>query len=86
LVEYKNWYTKVKIICPVHGVFEQKPNNHLNGANCLKCRGIYEERYSSNNIPLYETFQPQLEPYGVECRRSPDDNNILEVKCMYCGK
>lgn len=30
LVEYINSQTKIKIICPKHGEFEQKPNNHLN--------------------------------------------------------
>lgn len=29
----------------------------------------------------YDTYEPQLSPYGVECRRSLDDMNILEVKC-----
>ena len=37
LVEYKNTATKVKIICPVHGIFEQRPNDHLNGKGCSKC-------------------------------------------------
>lgn len=30
---------KVKIICPVHGSFEQNLYAHLKGAKCLKCRG-----------------------------------------------
>jgi len=38
-----------------------------------------------NNIPLYDTFSPQLEPIE-QCRRNVDDPNILEVKCTYCGK
>ena len=38
-VEYKNSKTKVKIICPIHGVFEQTPDNHLNGQTCGKCNG-----------------------------------------------
>ena len=38
LVDYKNAKTKVKIICPVHGVFEQTPNSHLNGRGCSKCK------------------------------------------------
>lgn len=38
LTDYANSYTKVKIICPIHGVFEQKPNAHLNGRGCLKCK------------------------------------------------
>lgn len=37
LVEYVNSATKVKIICPEHGVFEQTPNSHLQGKKCPRC-------------------------------------------------
>jgi len=37
LVEYKSALTKVKIICSIHGVFEQKPSDHLKGHGCAKC-------------------------------------------------
>ena len=38
LVEYINNKTKVKIICPEHGIFEQKPNNHnTQKQGCPKC-------------------------------------------------
>ena len=37
LVEYKNMKTKVKIICPIHGVFEQQAGNHLGGQRCPSC-------------------------------------------------
>jgi hypothetical protein len=30
-VEYINTNSKVKIICPIHGEFEQTPHNHLTG-------------------------------------------------------
>lgn len=36
-VEYINSRTKVKIICPVHGEFEQLPSSHLQGNGCPKC-------------------------------------------------
>lgn len=39
LIEYVNRNKKVKIICPVHGIFEQIPKNHLNGFGCSKCTG-----------------------------------------------
>lgn len=39
LVEYKDSKTKVKIICSIHGEFEQTPNGHLKGNNCDKCGG-----------------------------------------------
>jgi len=86
LVQYKNNSTKVKIICPVHGVFEQKPNAHLNENNCPKCSGRYEKKYAKDNIPVYDTYANQLEPYGIACRRNKEDENILEVKCMYCDR
>lgn len=37
LVEYVSSQTKVKIICPKHGTFEQTPNNHLRGQKCPVC-------------------------------------------------
>tara|TARA_R110000822_G_scaffold272580_1_gene395088 strand:- start:384 stop:1121 length:738 start_codon:yes stop_codon:yes gene_type:complete len=39
LIEYQHANTKVKIICPKHGEFEQQPNNHLYGQGCIKCMG-----------------------------------------------
>ena len=38
LVEYINTITKVKIICPDHGIWEQVPNSHLNGNGCPNCK------------------------------------------------
>jgi len=48
LVDYKNMRTKIKIICPIHGVFEQLPSTHLNGCGCNKCAIILK----SNNLKL----------------------------------
>ena len=36
-VEYKNNKTKICIVCPIHGEFWQRPNDHLNGRGCDKC-------------------------------------------------
>ena len=84
---YKNNKTKVKIICnKCNTIFIQRPDSHLNGQGCPKCVGKYKEKYAKNNIPLYDTYAKQLQPYGIECRRNKEDNNILEVKCMYCDR
>lgn len=41
LVEYVNSKVKVKIVCPKHGIFEQKPDLHTNHKNgCPKCAGV----------------------------------------------
>ena len=41
LVDYKNNYTKVKIICPIHGEFFKTPAKHLNSKEgCPKCSAL----------------------------------------------
>lgn len=37
---YVNNKTKISIICPIHGEFEQSPEKHLNGQGCPVCRYI----------------------------------------------
>lgn len=41
LVEYKYALKVVKIICPEHGIFKQKPQNHIKGQGCPKCGGSF---------------------------------------------
>ncbi len=37
LVRYETGELPVKIVCPAHGEFEQKPHRHLSGSGCRKC-------------------------------------------------
>lgn len=37
LVQYSACHSKVKIICPKHGVFEQNPSEHITGKGCHYC-------------------------------------------------
>lgn len=37
LVDYIGYHIPVKIICKEHGVFNQRPANHLNGVGCPCC-------------------------------------------------
>lgn len=52
LVEYQNIRTKVKIICKIHGVFEQTPNGHYR-SGCCKCG---HERTNKSKIKTTEEF------------------------------
>jgi hypothetical protein len=36
-VNYINKTSKVTIICPIHGEFEQKAEDHYSGHGCKKC-------------------------------------------------
>ena len=56
-VEYVNNYTLVEIICPTHGSFMQKPNDHLTGHGCNECSktfGITEKK-------VYEILKEHFE-------------------------
>ena len=60
LVDYKRSDEVVDIICPHHGIFQQKPYAHINGQKCIKCSG--EERAAKqhwNYIKRCE-LNPQL--------------------------
>lgn len=78
--EYVNSKTKVKIVCPKHGVFEQIPSNHLNGAGCRDCK--IDSMFSSKNDfikksisihgNIYDYSQVEylnsMEPVVIKCR------------------
>ena len=60
LVDYKGNLQKVKIICPIHGVFEQVATYHLAGNGCPACSESHMEKdirrlLKRNQIP----FVPQ---------------------------
>lgn len=47
-VNYINANTKILITCKLHGDFNQKPNNHLTGYGCIKCR--YDKSGNSQRL------------------------------------
>jgi hypothetical protein len=48
-VQYTKNSNKIKIICPIHGIFEQIPNNHLSGRGCKKCFKIEASKRNRAN-------------------------------------
>lgn len=52
-VTYVNSMTKVTIICPAHGEFEQRPIKHLKGQECYRCRNT---KIKESKILPYELF------------------------------
>ena len=49
-INYINSHTKIKIICPKHGMFEQIPSNHLKGQGCSLCKGSKGEKTIRNYL------------------------------------
>ena len=56
-VIYINTKTRVIITCPIHGNFNQQPDNHLRGNGCPAC---------SSNVSKYET--QWLDELGITIR------------------
>ena len=54
-VDYVNNNTKVTIICPIHGEFQQSPQHHLVANGCSKCR----EDKKRNSIYKFEKFKEE---------------------------
>ena len=52
-VDYKNNYEKVCIICPEHGEFWQKPNDHLRGIGCAMCG----QKYNRTELEILEALK-----------------------------
>ena len=71
---FKNTSSKVSIICPIHGEFEQKANNHLNGAGCMKCKleGI------KHNISKLKKKNKTTKHY--------DQETFIEKAKLVCGE
>lgn len=64
LVKYEKNAAKVDIICPLHGVFQQEANSHLQGHGCPECAlsKIGDSDYTSRVKTRVRTC---LEKYGV---------------------
>ncbi len=99
LVEYINNHTKVKIICPVHGEFEQTPINHLNGQRCPKCYGTYLKNTNqfikecNNNNDIYKKVhyinnKTKIElicPIHGSYWQYPNDHQYKKCGCPKCN-
>lgn len=80
-VEYINAQTKIRIICPEHGEFFQKPYSHLNNHGCPKCKG-----YLANHIKAKELFiETAQKIHGMKYDYSKVNyiNNKAKV-CIIC--
>jgi len=86
---YINSKSKVKITCPTHGDFEQKPNDHIMGKGCPKCSLIYnkmedelKEFIKSLNIVFNENVKKIISPYELDIF-IPTHNLAIEFNGLY---
>lgn len=100
-VDYVNNSIKVIIICKEHGEFEQKPANHLKGANCRKCTGtlklsLNEFISNANSVHNYKydysktVYTVSKNKVTITCPIHGDfeqkaNHHLQGHGCSYCG-
>jgi hypothetical protein len=87
-IEYVNSKTNIKIVCPIHGEFNQRPNNHLKGKGCKQCAS--DKQANKLNIGLKEFIKRAKvlhgKKYGYDLVLSYKNNRTkLEIKCEKHG-
>jgi hypothetical protein len=89
ITEHINHHTKYKIICPLHGVFEQHMNVHINQkCGCPKCRNEYLT--TSQLVPLEVTLSKFKETHGVKydyslVNNTPKSREKVKIICPLHG-
>lgn len=76
--EYVHSKLKIKIICYIHGVFEQRPNNHLMGGGCPKC--------DNKNVTLEEFINKAKLVHGdkYDYSLTEYENSKSKIKIICC--
>ena len=89
LCVYKHSREPVKIICPLHGEFEQKPFHHLQGHQCQKCSSIGSKAQSeivdfvkSYNFSVLENYKEIIPPKELDIY-IPSLNFAIEYNGLY---
>ena len=84
-VEYVNNATKVCIICPKHGNFEQTPNSHLRGCGCPNCS--FENTGDRCRSSLVEFIKKARKLHGDKYNYSNVEyvNSRIKV-CIICSE
>lgn len=92
LCNFKNLNEKIKIICPIHGVFEQIAFSHKNGNGCRKCSS-FKLKYTTeefinickkihNNKYNYDKtiYESSLSKIIINC---PTHGDFLQKACSH---
>lgn len=62
---YKNSTEKIKIICPLHGIFTQRVIIHLLGCGCTKCSTVSKGEDAIRKFLKYKNID-YIEQYSIE--------------------
>lgn len=82
IVNYIKTNIPVNIKCSMHGIFSQRPNDHLKGYGCLKCAG--KNRTTGNFIQLARKLHGDKYCYKNVIYKT--SYNKIRIKCYKHGE
>lgn len=82
LVDYFHSKTRVKIICPEHGIFEQLPAKHLMGQGCPKCTHNSKKNF---NQYIVEFNRIHSNKYQYTSTSFENAHSKIEIICPIHG-
>lgn len=88
LVKYAGLHKKVKIICPRHGEFQQRPSSHLytTSQGCRECGYIERKMYKGNTQQFIQQAQKTHgNKYDYSKSTYVDVCTKIEIICLTCG-
>jgi hypothetical protein len=88
LINYKTSHIKVKIICPIHGEFEQTPISHFyNKSGCSKCGKIQSAKAKTKTVEdfISEAQAIHGNRYDYSLVEYVRSNRKVEVICREHG-
>lgn len=81
-VKYVNSATKVQIVCPTHGFFEQMPYSHLNGNGCPGCGG---NTRIDTDVFIKKSKSIHGDKYDYSLVKYTGIFNLVKIKCPIHG-
>jgi len=84
---YKNRYSPIKITCPEHGEFWQKPRYHLEGLGCPRCGRIHANKSHSDTLDDFLLKAKKSHPtgYSFDKVKFEDFDNKVTITCNKHG-
>lgn len=81
---YKGTHEKIRIKCPVHGVFEQSPRQHLRGnsGGCLACAGLFKTTtdFTTDAAQIHQNY------YNYSATEYVNANTKVVIICPVHGE
>lgn len=75
----------VTIICPEHGVFNQRPNNHMLGQGCYRCGKYITKKITTNEEFIKKAKKVHGEKYDYSKINYIRDKSKIEIICRLHG-